>query len=351
MNQVDNLEFKLTVPMEKSDHGDDGWYIRGVAAGAGFVDKDGDELLPQAIQSLAAQINESPIPFRNWHQTNDITEDLGEVVKASVTPDWQLEVEVKLDQDNPQSQYLWKKLGQGKQYGLSVRGDSERPIIEKSDRRYVSKHHAIHLKEVSVTTKPYFTHSLGTVIRKAIDEAMPSLANIGENTIMADSITGETPVVQESSAPENDTVASGQASPSNEEVAKAILDTMLASDEFKTLVKSAVAEVNAEAATTTETSTEDNTEIEKSDTEEETSTDAASTQDVTEIVKSAVEEVSKAFAKQLEDLANKIPDAAAPAVLVKSENENIQEVIASLPVSERLRVGLAARSGELDKIQ
>ena len=345
MNQVDSLEFKVTVPIQKSESTDGRWIIKGIAAGAGTVDKEGDELLPQAIQSLAAQINESPIPFRNWHRTNDITEDLGYVIKAEVTPDWQLAVEVELDQDNKDAEYLWTKLGKGKQYGMSVRGDSEKPIIEKSDRRYISKHHTIHLKEVSVTTQPYFSKSFGTVIRKAIDDAMPSLAT-GENTIMADSVKqGETPVVQESSAPENDTAAT-EATPSEQ-----LVKSLMADTEFVGLIKSTVSETVTEAIKasnkTQETPAEDTTEVKKSETE----ADDSASQDVTEIVKSAVEEVSKAFSAQIEALANKIPDTVAPAVLQKSEEEKIQDGLKELSPSDRLRVGLAARGGELDKIK
>lgn len=345
MTQVDNvLEWKLTVPMEKSETDDGRWIIKGIAAGAGFVDKAGDVMLPEAIEKLAAQINSMPVPFRNQHKVDDIMEDLGEVFKAVVTPDFELSVEAELDQDNPAAQYLWKKLEQKKKYGMSIRGDTQSPQIEKAEGRYVSKHHTVHLKEVSATTRPYYTHSLGTVLRKAIDDAMPSLAT-GENTIMADSVTnGEAPV-QESSAPENDTAT--EATPSNEEVAKAILDSMLASDEFKTLVKSAVAEVQTEATPEEETSTEDNTEVEKA--EEEASTEAST--DMSEIVKSAVEEVSKAFAAQIEELANRIPDTAQPPVLQKSEEENINEALANMSPRDRLRVGLAARNDELDKIQ
>lgn len=343
MNQVDNLEFKLTVPIEKSESSDGEWVIRGIAAGAGFVDTDGDELLPQAIQSLAAQINESPIPFRNWHRTNDIAEDLGYVTKAEVTPDWQLAVEVTLDQDNPDAQYMWTKLGKGKQYGMSVRGDTEKPIIEKAEGRYVSKHHTIHLKEVSATTKPYYTHSLGTVIRKAIDEVMPSLA-MGENTTMADSATqGETPVAQESTAPVNDTAAT-EATPSEQ-----LVKSLMSDGAFVELIKSTVSTTVTEAmktATPEETPAEDSTEVQKSEEEAQPASN-----ETAEIVKSAIEEVSKAFAAQIEALANKIPDTAAPAVLVKSEEEKINEGLKELSPSDRLRLGLAARHSELDKIQ
>ena len=344
MTQVDNVfEWQVTMPIQKSESNDK-WIIRGIAAGAGEIDSDGDMMMPEAIEMLAAQINASPVPFRNWHRTNDITEDLGEVIKAVVTPDFRLEVEVELDQDNHQAEYLWKKISKGKQYGMSVRGDSERPLIERGQKRYISKHHTVHLKEVSVTTKPYFTHSLGTVLRKAIDEAgLAPLAISGENTNMADSTNGETPATQESSAPKNDTVVT-EVSPSQE-----IVKSLMENADFRTLMTttmtSAVRDVMAESNVT---ETTDNTEVEKSETEE-ASTDASS--NMTEIVKSAVEEVSKAFSAQLEALANKIPDTVAPAVLQKSEEENITEILEKMSPSDRLRAGLAAKHGETDKLR
>jgi hypothetical protein len=336
MTQADNLEFKLTVPMEKSLHaGTDGWFIKGVAAGVDFVDKTGDEMLPEAIQKLAAQINESPVPLRNQHKRDDIMEDLGNVVKATVTPEFDLEVEAELDQDNPQAEYLWKKLGKGKKYGLSVRGDSERPIIEKSVSGYHSKHHSVFLKEVSVTTRPYFTHSLGTVLRKAIDEANAPLAT-GENTTMEDSIkTGEA-TKQESSAPENDTA---QASPSDE-----LVKSLLADDKFTTLIADTVkSAVEAQAPVV------DNTEVAKSETEDEASSEV----DVAELVKSVATELNASMDEKIETMLSRIADVATPAILEKSEAEEAKEAISAFNDTDarnRLRVGLAAMRGETDKL-
>lgn len=342
MNQADNLEFKVTVPMEKSER-DGGWYITGIAAGAGHVDKAGDMMLPSAIEVLAAQINDHPVPFRNQHKRDDIMEDLGEVVKAEVTEDFQLRVEVRLDQDNPAAQYLWNKLGQGKQYGMSVRGDTERPIIEKSQRGYTVKHHTVHLKEVSVTTRPFFTHSLGTVLRKAIDEADYASLAIGENTTMADSVTGEAPV-QESSAPENDTAQ--DVSPSEE-----LVKSLMADDQFKNLitdtVKAAVA--SSMPADENEDSVEDSTEVEKSEAEVAT----APSTDMTEIVKSITAELNESFDSKIEALLERIADVSQPAILEKSEAEEAAKAIEEFKNSDprtRLRVGLAGQHGQLDRL-
>jgi len=338
MTQADSLEFKVTIPLEKSER-DGGWYIKGIAAGANYVDKDGDEMLPEAIQKLAAQINESPVPLRNQHKKDDIMEDLGFVVSATVTPDFQLEVEAELDKDNPAAQYLWKKVGQGKQYGMSVRGDTERPIIEKSYGGYRVKHHSVFLKEVSVTTRPFFAHSLGTVLRKAIDEAdLASLAVTGDNS-MTDSITGENPA-QESSAPENDT-AQGSVSPSEE-----LVKSLMADEAFTNLITDTVKAAVAASAPVQEDSVEDSTEIEKSEEE-------AVAPDLAEIVKSITTELNESMDSKIEALMNRIADVAQPAILQKSEAEEANEAIEAFKKSDprnRLRIGLAASHNQLDKI-
>lgn len=344
MNQAEtNLEFKVTIPLEKSVHEDGGWYIKGVAAGLG-VDKDGDAMMPEAIEGLAVQINTAPVPFRNHHNKDDIMENMGEVVKASVTSDFELMVEVELDQDNPSSQYLWKKLDQGKQYGMSVRGDTERPTFEKAQSgRYVHKHHTVILKEVSVTTRPFYTKSLGTVLRKAMTDAEASFAT-GENTKMEDSNTGE-PTTPESTAPVNDTVVEGTPSPSDELV-KSLMDN----EAFTTFMTEQIA--TAVAAAPVEDSVEDTTEVVKSDTEEEVE-ESTEAPDITEIVKSLTTELNSSFDAKIDKMMGQIADSATPRVLVKSEAEEAAEAIEAFKTSDprnRLRVGLAATHGESDKL-
>jgi hypothetical protein len=343
MNQADNsFDFKVTVPLEKSLHeNDSGWYIKGIAAAAHFQDEEGDILLPEAIEMLAAQINDEPVPFRNTHKADSITEDMGQVIKARATPDFQLEVEVELDQDNPEAQYLWTKLGKGKKYGMSIRGSSVNPIIEKGVKSYISKHRAVHLKEISATTRPFFTHSFGTVLRKAIVEADASLATLGENTIMADSITGETPA-QESSAPENDTVVT-EVSPSEE-----LVKSLMSNEDFTSLIKTAVLEAVASQAG----NSEDTTEISKSEEDESAAESASPTLNVEELVKSIVTELNASTDAKIEALASRIADRG-PAVLVKSEQETADDVIRNLRESNprnALRAALAYRHGEQDRL-
>ena len=338
MNQVDeskSYEYKYTVPIEKSLRGDR-WIIRGVAAGT-EVDKQGDVITAQAIQSLAQQINEAPVPFRNQHQVDNIMEDMGEVIKAFVTPDYQLEVEVELDRDNPSAQYLWKKLEQGKKYGMSIRGNSVSPYTElsKAHGRPVRKHGHVTISEVSITTRPVYSHSLGTVLKKAIDLAEAESAT-GEN-VMDTPVTGEAQAASETSAPEN--VSATEPTPS-EVLVKSLMDN----EDFKTLIATTVAEAVKAQAPATE-------EVEKSEEAEESSETQSDNLDVETLVKSIVAEVSAQTDAKIEELANRITERG-PAVLVKSEQETADEVIKSLRDDPRqaLRVGLAAKHGELDRL-
>lgn len=332
-----SYEYKYTVPIEKSLRGDQ-WIIRGVAAGPD-IDQQGDIITPVAIQSLAEQINDAPVPFRNQHQVDDIMEDMGEVIKAFVTPDFNLEVEVRLDQDNPSAQYLWKKLEQGKQFGMSIRGNSVAPYTEiTKSGQVVRKHNRVTIGEVSATTRPVYSHSLGTVLKKAIDLA--EAENAAGDNVMDTPVTGEAQAASETSAPEN--VSAPEQSPS-ETLVKSLMDN----EEFKALIATTVTDAVAAAAPQ---ATEDTTEVSKS---EEADDSAKSTSDlnVEELVKSIVAEVSSQTDTKIEALADRIADRG-PAVLVKSEQETADETIAELKSDPRqaLRVGLAAKHGELDRV-
>src|SRR5687767_4851249 len=88
------VDFKLTIPLEKSER-EDGWYIRGIAAGS-EPDLEGDVLTPNCLTRFASQINESPVPFKDWHATNTILSDMGQVEKAWLESGSQLGVEIRL---------------------------------------------------------------------------------------------------------------------------------------------------------------------------------------------------------------------------------------------------------------
>lgn len=334
---MSNIDFKITIPLEKAESSDDRWIIRGVAAGID-VDKEGHVIPPEGIQKLAEQIASSRIPFRNQHNKESIMEDLGWVVKAEIDPDWKLWVDVELDKDNPGAQYIWNKLGQNKQFGMSVLGKSigyYQGLHKESGQRVVFHPFPL-LEEISATTRPIYTPSLGTVIKKAMDEAHVSLA-AGDTTVMSLQDGNGENANSGASAPDNATSAS--TSPSNEEVAAIIVKSMKDDGGFRNLVKSLVEEYSK---TEEEEESEDTTQISKSE----------SSTDIAEIVKSAIADVTDAYRADLKALAERIPEVPAPGVLQKSEQETDKEVLAELRQDPRqaLRVGLAYARGEQDKL-
>jgi len=337
-----NVDFKLIIPLEKSEHEmEDGWYITGVATGIG-VDKEKDALTPKAIQMLADQINNDPIPLRNQHRVDDITEDIGLVYKATVLPNYDLSIEARLDEDNPAAQYLWKKLSKKKKYGLSIRGSSLGFYYDtETSGGRIRRHPGVYAKEISVTTRPVSDQTFGTVLQKAIDGDSLQSEPVGEIMETNEVITDVAAGVAESSAPENDTVQAAP-SPSDE-----LVKSLMANDDFVTLIKTAVAEAvsTPEQTSETETSVEDSTDISKSESE-------ATATDYAELVKSAVAEATAEFSAKLEALAERIPEVQLPGVLMKSENERDEEILESIRSDPRqaLRVGLAARHNELDRL-
>jgi hypothetical protein len=321
---TDNINFKLVVPLIKSER-TDGWYIKGVAAGV-EPDKENDEFLPQTIQFLADQINGGGIPLRNHHKRDDIMEDMGVLVKADIDERHQLWVEARLDEDNPEAQYLWKKVNAGKQYGLSVRGQSLGYYydVNKASNKRVRKHPMVLIEELSVTTRPVYTPSLGTVIQKAIDEASATVAAEGEMNETPEKNGGTS--TTESSAPENDT--SVELSPSDQ-----LVKSLLSNAEFGALVSKAVSE-----AVKTQSTSDDSTE--KPATPEPTST--VSAEQIVEIVKSTALVVGESVNERLQAILDRIPDKDDPAILVKAEEKTLAESLSELSAGDRLRVGLEA---------
>jgi hypothetical protein len=320
---TDNINFKLVVPLIKSER-TDGWYIKGVAAGV-EPDKENDEFLPQTIQFLADQINGGGIPLRNHHKRDDIMEDMGVLVKADIDERHQLWVEARLDEDNPEAQYLWKKVNAGKQYGLSVRGQSLGYYydVNKASNKRVRKHPMVLIEELSVTTRPVYTPSLGTVIQKAIDEAKATVAAEGDMNETPEK--GGNPTT-ESSAPENDT--SVELSPSDQ-----LVKSLLSNPDFGTLVSKAVSE-----AVKTQNTSDDSTE--KPATPEATAT--VSAEQIVEIVKSTALVVGESVNERLQAILDRIPAKDDPAILEKAEEKTLAESLSELTPQERLRVGLEA---------
>ena len=199
------VAFKYTLPIEKALERDGRKYLTGLASGP-EVDGDGERVTEEAIWSFAKQINDNPgsVPFRDAHAKDGVFRDLGFVTKAWVTDSGHLGVEVELEDENPAAEWLWKQIhARGKKFGFSVAGKvldwamEFAPEIGKTVRTFKN----VVLSEVSSTTRPSWSHSLGTVIAKAIQDAeeSESVAAVGENVedeLQTEQETTEAPAVE-----------------------------------------------------------------------------------------------------------------------------------------------------------
>lgn len=361
MNQPDiSVDFRTTLELAKSvQHStDEAWHITGIAAGTD-VDREGDVITPEAIKQFAEQINTSFVPFRDWHQENTVLADMGQVVKAWIDDQFRLGVEIELDRDHPGAQYIWRKLGQGKQFGMSVRGRSTGFMydFDKSTGARIRKHSNVVLSEISLTTKPIYTPSLGTVLRKAVDElATTEGVNMEPENVVVESVDDvpatqplEPEVVAEAPAPEPEIV---------EDVEKSVrAETAREARKLDKLVRlhremaELIAELGLDTADEQETA-DSGTTVETAKSEDEAIAEVESP-DVASLVKSAIEENTAALRAEIESLKALIPETVEPGVLIsKGEAVDPQQVLSELRGNPRqaLRLGLAARHNELDRI-
>lgn len=177
-NVASNSEWRITFPIEKAEERGDGLFITGLASGP-EVDAQGDRMDARLIHKFADQINATGnlpfvdrLPYRDAHSKDGVLRDLGVASKAWVNDQGRLGVEVQLDEDNPAARYLFKQISKGKQYGMSVHGhvfgfvDEFVQEIGKTVRTYKD----VLLDEISNTTRPAWTPSLGSVLSKALED-------------------------------------------------------------------------------------------------------------------------------------------------------------------------------------
>ena len=348
------------LPLEKAERDDGKWIIKGKASGLG-VDQENYIMRPQAIQSMARSINESPVPFKDWHPKGSILgEDLGVVISAQVSPEWDLDVEVELDPTHPISQRIWSQIDKGKQYGMSVHGKAEdfKVEFEQSIGKNALAIYSVDIDEVSITTKPIWTPSLGTVIKKAIDEAESKSVDIGDISNMETPVqvgdvitvtdtnqpTDSEPIVAKneevvtSSAPENVVAASElvvvekAVSTDTAREARKLAKLVTLHKQFGTLLEELELTVEPQSNSIDESS--EPVTVEKS----------ASDDDDRYI---RLEKALNETRDQLEILKSQIPDTPIPGVLIrKNEVDEIREAMESMDPRERLLVGLAAMHNE-----
>jgi hypothetical protein len=339
-------QWTLTVPVEKSEH-DGGRYIIGVAAGPG-VDAQFDRITPEAIIRFNNQLNDKSIPFKNFHKNDDITADLGEVTKAWITDGGELGVEILLDDDNEDSNFLWKKIEKGKKYGLSIHGDAVDYSYEydPASASRVRVLNDVALDEISITTRPAFTPSFGTVVRKSIEDAENEgndLSTEQENPTVEPEVTSTTEVakteaVVETSTPEatetavveetvvEKTVTTGSAK-EEKQLAKFVASMRKMMDQAESLgLLTEDAEETASASETDSTVVAHSTEVEALATE----------------VKKSQDEIT-ALKAQMESLLEQIPGTKMPPAQVSKSDESDEfiKVYESMTPSERIRFGLA----------
>jgi hypothetical protein len=171
-------DWKITIPIVRAFEREDGkWILVGEASGP-EQDTHKTRMLPEAIVDFAAQIKTAveqgnPLPYIDSHLTRGSAVQLGWVLDGWVTEDWHLHTEVELDQLNPISRYIFESITQqGKQWGQSIAGTVDRKDVvmkrlDGGEKDVAFKRVA--LKEISNTSSPSWTHSLGTVLVRSLD--------------------------------------------------------------------------------------------------------------------------------------------------------------------------------------
>ena len=338
-------EYKLTVPIEKSKREDGRWVITGKAAGIGHVDEQGMTLRQDAIKRLARKINEQPVPFKDWHQKNSSFSEMGVVTSASVSPEFELDVEVELDPKHPFAQLMWERMDEGKQYGMSIGGKSSDWKQESENGKSVLAVYDVDIDEISLTTKPLWTHSLGTVIKKAIDEeTAESVEGVEVVEVATTVVADSTPAPEEvTSAPENVTetepvvlekAVNTDTARERQKVAK-LVKHIQATDAL--LRELGLVEADQETTPAVET-----VQIVEKSADEES--------DTISLMKSQLQAQQEA----IEILKAQIPSTPVPGVLVRQDKDaEAIEVLKSKDIDprERIRYGLALLHNEGDKLR
>ncbi len=363
--------YKLTIPIEKAFVGDDGRRRLVGAATGPEIDLQGDRIHPSLIDKWISFVNDNPetVPYRDWHKDNTSTAELGVLEKAWKNEAGHMMIQVVLDDDNPVADFIHKKALKGKQFGMSVKGNVIRYAQEfvPDLSRKVRTFYDATLDEVSNTTRPVWTHSLGTVFAKAVDEELSHAAD-GDKSVANETETpggNEVEVVETTqsvakvettesgaatapdtqAAPDEPTAKEAEAQEVVEETAvveKAIsgetkkdakrldkivkLYTALGTELRESgLLDASEAEVETAAAETT---------VEKSETGED---------DRYVRLEKSIETLSATVLA----IAENTPAGTAPGVLRKSEEVDPLDELRSVedPI-ERLRLAMAARHGE-----
>ena len=361
--------FSYTIPVQKAFTGEDGRRrIVGAATGP-EVDLQNERVHPSLIDKFIRQINEGAIPvvFKDWHKKDSITADLGVVEKAWKDDEGHMWIEAVLDDDNPVAGYLHKSAmpkergGKGKKYGMSIGGKVFRfadEFVPELGRKVRTFYDGI-IEEVSNTTAPAWSHSLGTVLSKAVNEEMSRTAE-GDTSNVTEQVNVETPdeqaqqeVVDDAAAKE--TTDSGAATaPETQDTPEvadgsadaAVVEKAITADNKKdekrlskivSLYTSLGEELRQSGLLAEETSSDEKTEVEAT-VEKSVDTDPRLT---------AIEKSLETLSAAVLAIAENVPAGTAPGLIRKSEEvDPISELRSVEDPMERLRMGFAALHGE-----
>lgn len=210
------MSFKITVPIENcyinksvDNNGNEveKRYITGLASGT-ELDRDTEMMAESALHAMREAIEfgiitekgeVSQVPLYNEHRKETL-EQLGWLTRAwlekSERPDGtmisELWVEAELDDDNPRSQQLFKKLttkgpkNRPVQLGLSISGKVTKAFkkFDPQIKKAVTVFEHIALGEVSVVTRPAYAGSYLDILEKSYkEETGHELPFYGENNM------------------------------------------------------------------------------------------------------------------------------------------------------------------------
>lgn len=376
--------FKYTFPISKAEQRPDGYFIVGYASGP-EVDTEGERMAPEAIERFATQINDDSadrLVYRDAHQPDGVLRDLGEITKAWVNEHFHLGIEVKLDETNPASMYLFRQIrDRGKQYGMSVAGHVVDYAMEFAAEvgKSVLTYKNVVLDEISNTTRPAWYPSFGTVLAKSIKDASSDDAhgvnNVGKtNEELLDetvedteksaddtegAVTDETQIESTDETTEKADESTDEDAETTEKSDDADVDVEKAGrklsgatatkllglfDEMKTTLTDlgviATEEVVDDTSEKSASAAEEDT-TEKA--EEDASTDAVITKADLDVLAAALAKANERIAELEARPATVIPGVITDAT--KSNDSELAEILAKASPSERMRLAFAAHTG------
>lgn len=162
------IPFRTVIDVVKAVEEDGKKYLLGESSGP-EIDLEEQFMSKSCIEDMAEQINVKPVPYLNEHSGRKVGDQLGDVIKASVTPEWHLRTKTLLDPVNPIAMMLWDKVRQGKQYGQSVAGHALAYAKKSVAGKVLKGFDRIRLNHVANTTRPTWQHGLGSMIAKSQD--------------------------------------------------------------------------------------------------------------------------------------------------------------------------------------